>query len=122
MANNLLYLIHKPTGKSFILGKRMGEGWYQGAGWYKDAEGIAGASMAAKLEEFFRLCENDGDWATQDDFVLGMEDASGAPDCKAIHIEYHGDFQRGTLGSTVTLCDGHHPSSSASAADESGVA
>lgn len=45
MANNRLYLVHKPTGTSVKLGKRMGQGYYM-------------AVEAEKLQEFFDTCED----------------------------------------------------------------
>ena len=69
MANNRLWLIHRPSGASVYLGKRMGLGWYQDKP----------EQLAEKLEEFFKEAEGGSDGHTQDDFILGLEDASGAP-------------------------------------------
>lgn len=67
MANNRMWLLHRPTGKAVFLAKRMGDGWYT----KNDALG---------LNEFFDHLQNvatDG-WMG-DDFVLAMEDCTGAP-------------------------------------------
>ena len=66
MANNRMYLVHKPSGLKFYLGKRMGWGWY-----CKPEEDLTG-----KLQKFFDECiENNGDEInSQDDFAIGMED------------------------------------------------
>lgn len=63
MANNRMWLIHRPSGKAIILGKRMAVGWYTN-----------GRVTSELLDAFFDSLEGD-----QDDFVLGMEDISGAP-------------------------------------------
>lgn len=79
MANNRLFLVHRPTGESVYLGKRMGYGWY---GAYSD--------LGSRLNEFFSRCAEKGYAAAlqkpwlgaaddQDDFVLAIEDASGSP-------------------------------------------
>jgi len=65
MANNRLYLVHRPTNASVYLGKRMAHGWY---GAYPE--------LGEKMAEFFEAA---GDYLDQDDFVLALEDASGAP-------------------------------------------
>lgn len=72
MANNRMYLVHRPSGKSIMLGKRMGAGWYQ-------------APTRERMEEFFDGAEahwHASGWdASQDDFMLVMEDNEGAPMC-----------------------------------------
>lgn len=68
MANNRLWLVHRPTGESVFLGKRMGVGWY---GAHND--------LGSRINEFFSTCEDKGDANNQDDFVLAIEDASDAP-------------------------------------------
>lgn len=66
MANNRMRLAHRPSGQSIRLGKRMGWGWY-------------GAPTEAELNAFYDRCLEHG--GGQDDFVLTMEDADGAPCC-----------------------------------------
>lgn len=68
MANNRLYLVHRPTGKSICLGKRMAQGWY-----------AKGETLSKDINQFFDEVgvEYDG----QDDFFLAMEDAANAPSC-----------------------------------------
>ncbi len=69
MADNRMWLVHRPTGASVCLGKREAWGWYD-------------AAAQAKLTEFYHRCvEGDDSKVGQDDFVLAMEDASGAPAC-----------------------------------------
>lgn len=59
MANNRMYLVHKPTGFAFFLGKRMG------AEWYNPHE-----CTVDDLNEFFEECYDGGG---QDEFCLAME-------------------------------------------------
>lgn len=59
MANNRMFLIHRPTKLGIMLGKRMG--W----GWYKPPE-------AAELQRFYDYHRRH---SHQDDFVLAMEDS-----------------------------------------------
>ncbi len=66
MANNRMWLVHRPTGKRVFLAKRMGWGWY-------DTPDDLGAKVRALLEA------TEEDYQTHDDFVLAMEDTSGAP-------------------------------------------
>jgi len=61
MANNRMYLIHKPTGTAVMLGKRMGWGWYT-------------PPTEDQMTRFFEASEE----ANQDDFYLGMECLSEA--------------------------------------------
>lgn len=66
MANNRLWLVHRPSGQSVYLGKRMAVGWHD-----------APADLAQRVAAFFEKC-SPGD---QDDFALAIEDAEGAPCC-----------------------------------------
>ena len=59
MANNRLFLVHKPTGYCLLIGKRMGYGWYNPLSKVED-----------KFTEFFEKSLEEGD---QDDFVLCIE-------------------------------------------------
>ena len=61
MANNRLYIVHKPTGKKLYLGKRMGFGWYFHGHF----------DLNEKIDDFFDECLGDGD---QDDFAIGMDE------------------------------------------------
>jgi len=72
MANNMLWLVHVPTGKAFCLGKRMASGWY-----------IKGDIKATTLNAFYDDCFNDcqDSYMEQDDFALVIEDANIAPNC-----------------------------------------
>ena len=70
MANNRMFLVHRPTGRSVFLGKRMSYGWFD-------------PPSADALQAFYQECEIDTPLA-QDDFVIAMEDASDAPKCIAI--------------------------------------
>ncbi len=63
MANNRMFLIHKPTGIGVMLGKRMGWGWYS-------------APDAERLNAFYTYLSNDLPEEKQDDFILAMEDCS----------------------------------------------
>ena len=66
MANNRLYLIHKPSGERVLLGKRMAWGWYDHG------------NLSERIEKFFN--EAIGDCKTsaeQDDFELELEHPAG---------------------------------------------
>jgi hypothetical protein len=65
MANNRMFLVHRPTGKAVTLGKRMGRGWY----------GVP-PHLGTQLMALFELAENAS--TDLDDFALAMEDAEGA--------------------------------------------
>lgn len=65
MANNRMYLVHRPSNKFVFLGKRMANGWYH-----------VPSNLEEKITELFSLDEN---VETQDDFVIGMEDIEHAP-------------------------------------------
>lgn len=66
MANNYLFLVHRPSSKSVLIGKRMGYGWY-----IREPE-----KLGQRLMKFYEEMEG---LPGQDDFVLAIEDASGAP-------------------------------------------
>jgi len=63
MANNRMYLIHKPSKLGICLGKRMAWGWY-------------GAPNQNFLDQFFTFLSENYLEGSQDDFVLAMEDCS----------------------------------------------
>lgn len=66
MANNRMWLIHKPSKLGVMLGKRMAWGWYS-------------APDTEHLESFYKYLEQNPDpEGRQDDFVLAMEDCSGS--------------------------------------------
>ena len=67
MANNRMWLLHRPTGKAVFLGKRMGWGWYG-----------TPAGLTSKIEALFKaVCAAE---TNQDDFCLAMEECSEAPE------------------------------------------
>lgn len=68
MANNRLWLVHRPSGLSVFLGKRMASGWYG-----------APPDLGEKLNSLFTAAEDAE--GSQDDFVLAIEDADHAPGC-----------------------------------------
>lgn len=74
MANNRMFLVHRPTGKAVMLGKRMASGWYR--------PGFNGQPdpLAKRMERLFELAEDHWENSQDDnldDFVLVMEDAEG---------------------------------------------
>lgn len=79
MANNRLWLIHRPTGAHVCLGKRMAIGWHSTRTDNRTGE---------LIREFFDQVEC-GPEIGQDDFVLALEDASGAPSATEIFDYYH---------------------------------
>lgn len=72
MANNRLWLVHRPTGFTAHLGKRMAWGWY-----------TSDISAQVDLDAFYARCTEaleTGTEGSQDDFVLAIEDdQEGAP-------------------------------------------
>jgi len=60
MANNRMFLIHKPTKLGILLGKRMGYGWYS-------------APKQDEINRFYEYLAYDLMEERQDDFVLAME-------------------------------------------------
>jgi hypothetical protein len=62
MANNRMYLCHRPSGLAVYLGKRMGWGWYN----VQD-------KLPEHLKALFAAVENEH---SQDDFCVVMENAS----------------------------------------------
>ena len=62
MANNRLFLVHRPTGEAVFLGKRMCGGWY----------GVPD-NVKERIEELFSRIAN-GSPGSQDDMVLAMEE------------------------------------------------
>ncbi len=64
MANNRLWLVHKPSGHRIMLAKRMFHGWYV----------RYGVDMTKELDNFFERTEKDSTYSDQDDFTLDFED------------------------------------------------
>jgi len=62
MANNRMFLVHKPSKMGIMLGKRMGYGWYA-------------APIESELNRFYEELKG---YRLQDDFILLMEDCSGS--------------------------------------------
>ena len=66
MANNRMFLVHRPSGLAIFLGKRMGHGWYT-------------TDRCASVQILFDAVENEYDYYNkQDDFAVAMEDTSRA--------------------------------------------
>lgn len=64
MANNRMFLVHRPSGNRVYLGKRMAVGWYD-----------APPDLGQKIAEMFNVVEHLApDGAGQDDFVIEMDD------------------------------------------------
>ena len=63
MANNRMFLIHKPSKLGIMLGKRMGYGWYN-------------APEADRLNDFYEYLAESVK-GEQDNFVLAMESCEG---------------------------------------------
>ena len=80
MANNRMFLIHKPSMLAIQLGKRMGEGWYD-------------APEKSELERFF---DHVGESSKgQDDFALAMEDCENS--CCFEDWQYAGESVNGFI-------------------------
>ncbi len=62
MANNRLYLIHRPSGAWVQLGTRMGFGW-----------GSSKFDLNERINNFFQLAKESSDDESQDEFILAME-------------------------------------------------
>ena len=80
MANNRMFLVHRPTGRAIGLAKRMGWGWYVG--------NPANNNMAQRLTDYFDALEELDYEGLQDDFVLALEDVGEAP--KAAELTRYG--------------------------------
>ena len=66
MANNRMFLVHRPSGLAVFLGKRMGHGWYT-------------TDRCIGVQELFDALENEHTYYNQqDDFAVALEDATGA--------------------------------------------
>lgn len=66
MADNRMFLIHKPTRLGIMLGKRMAWGWYK-------------APQKNEMEAFFDYLRDDPE-GDQDDFILAMEEPASIDD------------------------------------------
>lgn len=62
MANNRMFLVHKPSKIGIMLGKRMAYGWYK-------------PPSQDEMQRFFEYIEHNPE-GSQDDFVLAMEDCT----------------------------------------------
>lgn len=63
MANNRMYLTHRPSGLSVYLGKRMEHGWYD-----------VPDDLAERVRALFESFES---FDYQDDFCVSLEDTTG---------------------------------------------
>lgn len=73
MANNRMFLVHRPSGLTVCLGKRMGSGWYK-------------PPTEEKMQAFYDAAEQHwvdtpGTGSSLDDFMLVLEDSTDAPMC-----------------------------------------
>lgn len=85
MANNRMFLCHRPGGLAVFLGKRMQDGWY-----------AVPDDLADRVRELFQLIEfEDG---SQDDFCVALENADSAPAAREYNMMDHGPTER-----TITL-------------------
>ena len=62
MANNRMFLIHRPTMIGIMLGKRMGYGWYR-------------PPSEEDMSVFYDIAIDHSDGQSQDDFFIGFDDA-----------------------------------------------
>ena len=67
MANNRMYLMHRPSRKAVYLGKRMDFGWYS-----------VPDDVKKRIERLFEMAESVSDAGNQDDFCIALEDGDGA--------------------------------------------
>jgi len=67
MANNRLYLKHRPSGKMLIIGAHYGSSWGVGRG------------LDDRADTFFDACFEATGEVGRDDFELVIENADGAP-------------------------------------------
>lgn len=65
MANNRMFLIHRPSKIGVMLGRRMAIGWHEG-------------STEKSLDDFYEHIQSTQELGSQDDFVLAMEDCEGS--------------------------------------------
>ncbi len=65
MANNNIWLVHRPTGRAVKLGKRYGSGWFR-------------PPSKERMMEFFDSLDEE-EFESMDDLVLCMEDGTDAP-------------------------------------------
>ena len=65
MADNRMYLVHRPTGLAVFLGKRMARDWYGGED--------------VPIQQLFDALEEMAYEGNQDDFAIAMENARDAP-------------------------------------------
>ena len=63
MANNVMWIVHRPSGCRFKLAKRMGSGWYVQP---------RNHDLKEALNEFFDIIEC-GHWDTMDDLYLDLD-------------------------------------------------
>lgn len=97
MANNRMYLVHKPTGRAVFLGKRMAWGWYS-----------VPDDIKERLEALFEAVEDDAG-SSQDDFAVALECATDQPhaidDWEYADQEAGGKIQLLKLGSSVKIAE-----------------
>lgn len=62
MANNRMYLIHRPTMIGIMLGKRMAFGWYR-------------PPSEEDMSVFYDIVAERSEYKSQDDFFIGFDDA-----------------------------------------------
>lgn len=60
MANNIMFICHKPSGRNVAIAKRMDNGWYN-----------VPTDLANQLDKFFTEIEEEE--KKQDSFVIAME-------------------------------------------------
>jgi hypothetical protein len=75
MANNRMWLVHRPTGEAFCLAKRMGHGWYRTT--------IEDYTLRSWFED---LASNDVTVSNQDDFVLAMDTVQEGASLSVVEI------------------------------------
>lgn len=82
MANNRMFLVHRPSGLAVSLGKRMTDGWYISAGPRGGEKRIPIADLFDRVEAW---CAEHG-WDLMDDFMVAMEHADGAPMAEEVNM------------------------------------
>ena len=79
MAKNIMYFIHIPSGLRVYIGKRMGVGWYN-----------VPDNLGERIKALFdRL---DGEYYSQDDFAIALENADDTSMALELKDIYLGDI------------------------------
>ena len=77
MANNRMFLVHRPTGIAVMLGKRYTGGWY-----------VHTEDISSRVQKLFDVADEEDRTGLQDDYCIALESCKHGADMATDKFSY----------------------------------